>query len=289
MSMKQGDYNYYDTPMGKESLKIMAAKQVARDGDLRLIKDISTVNNGKTFHKDLLEAVNIPGNIARANEERTIRIDIRTGMLVDDPAADKRRSREVVLTSPIMSYTLMQTNDGKVGFAIIGCTDRTVYMFLRDDLAYSFAINEVCLSAQEAVLKLYIDNVNKGKGLFARSASLIPGFFWKAFSAVHPVQILLNFDVLHSSGNPVKARLYLDPHHHEKCMLSVNGWVFGVDLNEYPLQQLSRGYNMKNKERRKRPPNNPVEQRRELEATSLGRPYMNALERKRMIDRQNRG
>lgn len=287
LKMKEGDYAYYETPMGKESMKRMAEKQAKHLTDLRLVKDISTLNNGKTFHQDLHEAVGIDPVFAKGHDPRVLRIDIRTGMAVNDDTP-KRWYREVILQTPIVSYSLLQTNDGQVGFAIIGCTTTTTYMFLRDDLAYSFQIETSSLNAQEAILKLYSSNLSKGRGLFIRSASLIPGFFWKAFSAVHQLPVKLNFQVLHSSGNQVAMGLYLDPRDHSKCMVSANGWVFPIDLNEFPLQQISRGYNMKAKADRNRR-GKSMEQRREAIANSEGRPYMNATERQRMIDRHNRG
>jgi len=264
LTMKEGDYSYYDTPMGKESLRQMAEKQSQTLVDnessgamlankhhsalnLILQKEISVLAQGKNFHKSMEASLGLDAVFCKSSAERILRISIETGMPVLEETS-KRTYREVTLYQPIVSYTMFKTEDGNARFICIGCTNKTVYMIVRKELAYSFVIDMSSLTTKEAVKNLYVSNLNKGPVVFQKTAKLLNGFFDRLFAATWQEPTILTFDAKHISGDTVVVKLYLDPITPANNMMSVNGWVYDVQLNEFPSKQINRGYNIKKKD-----------------------------------------
>lgn len=248
LTMKEGDYLFHSTPMGKIGTEIAAKLHANRlfSSALTLKKELSVLDLGKNFHKAMQKELGLSVAFCRQNQERMLRINIETGMPELDPQA-KHAYREVVLVQPIVSYTMFETADGTSRFICIGCTNKTVYMIVREELAYSFVIDMSSLNAKEAVKNLYVSNLNKGPIVFQKTTKLLDNFFLNLFSATFSENTLLEFEVVHISGNKVNAKLYLHPRKPEANMFSVNGWVYDVLLDEFPGKQINRGYNIRKK------------------------------------------
>jgi hypothetical protein len=73
-------------------------------------------------------------------------------------------------------------------------------------------------------------------------------FFERLFAATFNELTVLSFDTKHLSGDNLPMKLYLDPQKPTNNMLSVCGWVYDVDINDFPGRQINRAYNIKKKE-----------------------------------------
>lgn len=202
--------------------------------------DYSVVKDGKQFHRLAQTELGLTPYDCKSFETRVVRVDINKGVI--NPAlTDKKSFRDLTLEDPIVSYTLFETEDGRSRFLAIGCTGKTVYMIIRKDLSYSFVIDVSSLNPLEAVTNLYISNLNKGQASFNKTAGLLSNFFENLFSAVLEDRTILAFEVTRFSGTIANVRLYVNPKDHTENMLSVNNYVFDVELNKFPGRQIARG------------------------------------------------
>lgn len=248
LTMKD-EYDFQKSAMGQASIEIAATKHhyAITPNNLVLQKEISVLAHGKNFHKAMDASLGLTAEFCKSSEERQLNISIETGMPEFDPTA-KRTFRTVNLFQPIVSYSMFKTEDGNARFICIGCTNKTVYMIVRKELAYSFVIDMSSLTAKEAVKNLYVSNLNKGPVVFEKTGKLLNGFFERLFTAVYHEPTIIAFDAKHISGDSVAIKLYFDPAHPDNNMMSVNGWVYDVQLNEFPSKQINRGYNIKKKD-----------------------------------------
>lgn len=200
----------------------------------------SIVKDGKQFHRLAQTELGLTMNDCKSFDSRVVRVDINKGII--NPAQnDKKAFRDLTLEDPIVSYTLFETEDGRSRFLAIGCTGKTVYMIMRKDLSYSFVIDVSSLNPLEAVTNLYVSNLNKGQASFTKTAGLLGNFFENLFSAVLDDRTILAFDVTRFSGTVADVRLYVNPKDHTEDMISVNNYVFDVELNKFPGRQIARG------------------------------------------------
>lgn len=229
-------------PMPKPLNKVITPD--IAESPLQLIKEISVIEHGRNFQKVMEETLGLSPEFCRASYERTLQVDIESGEPVVGHDV-KCGHREVTLVQPIVLYAVFETVDRKARFICVGCTNKTVYMIVKKELAYSFVIDMSSLTVKEAVKNLYLSNLNKGARVYRKTAQLLPNFFNTLFDAAYPERTLLEFTLTHISGVGLPVRLYHHPHQPTLNMLSVNGWVYDVDLNEFPGTQISRGYNQR--------------------------------------------
>lgn len=247
LTMK-AEYAFSASPMGQESLRIQAECHAGAIelSNLFLQKEISILAQGKNFHKTMEASLGLTGAFCKLNVPRVLRINIETGMPQDGNS--QAPFREVMLHQPIVSYSMFKNKDGSARFICIGCTNKTVYMIIRKELAYSFIIDMSSLTTKEAVKNLYISNLNKGPVVFGKTSRLLNGFFDRLFTATFREPCVMPFEAKHISGETVQGKLYFDPDKPANNMLSINGYVFDVQLNEFPSKQINRGHNIKKKD-----------------------------------------
>lgn len=217
--------------------------------ELYLSQHVAMYYEQKAFYQAMNEKFNLPRSFCGSSEERTLCIDIRTGFPFR-PSEEKIPKRDVTLTGGLIMYGLFESRSQDFRLAVLGCSDTTIFMVIKPDLAYSFVLDMPSMTPAEAVRNLYITNLNKGNGMYENTMGILPGLFYKLFAAVYPDDIILNFNIYHIKGALMNMRLYLAPQDPERCALSSNGWVFEVNLNEFPGKQISRGNNLRNKELR---------------------------------------
>lgn len=241
--LKSSTNRQFHTTIGKQPVLVKETK--IEDPSLLLVKEISVLGEGKYFHKTMERELGLSAQFCRSSSERTLRINIESGKPDFDPNTNHSRFREVTLYQPIVSYTVFETTQKDVRFICIGCTNKTVYMIVKEDLAYSFVVDMSSLTGKEAVKNLYASNLNKGPILYEKTATLLPSFFDRLFAATFTEPTVLEFKTLHISGVLLPMRLYYHPQKPELNMLSICGWVHDINLNAFPGRQINRAYNAK--------------------------------------------
>lgn len=249
--------------------------------ELVLKHSFDTREGYKSFNRDMVD-LGFTRPFIQAKDKRNLAIDITSGYPMSAPVGWPHRTVE--LEGAIGMYSIIEHAENPELFrlVVIGCGERTVYLVIKPKLAYSFVLDAVSLSAAEAVLNLYAHQLDKGNGLFNTTLDILPDIFYKLFAATVFDSTALEFKIHHIKGAQMFMRLYLFPQFPDKNMLSSNGWVFDVNLSEFPGKQISRGYNLIQKEIRNK---RDQQDQRERWNRDHGRPTMNDVERKRMIDR----
>lgn len=244
LTMKKEEYNFsaiqqQRVAQEQADLKARELNFVANEG-LAIKKTFSVIHDGKAFHK-LLESELGLDKKSWSYDERLLRVDLTTGFPAVDPTT-KHNYREVVLAEPITQYTVFDSKADNARFVVISGTTKTTYMIIRPGLSFSFVIDQSSLTPEEAVINLYTSNLNKGPLVFQKTAKLLPLFFNQLFRAVYKEPTILSMVIRHVSGSEVRVKLYVGSDDSSKDMISVCGQVFDVKLNEYPGQQINRGY-----------------------------------------------
>ncbi|MNM20170.1 hypothetical protein D3C81_305050 [compost metagenome] len=250
--------------------------------DLRLTYELHQLDGHKAFRTELYK-YGLTRNFIDSGNPRKLAIDISNGFPLENPVGWPHRVVE--LSGPMTMYSIIEhRNSDKFRLVLIGNGDQTIYMVIMPKLAYSFVIDAVSLDAKDAVLNLYAHQLDKGNGLYNSTMQILEDLFYKLFAAVIFEPRYLEFKIHHIKGDLMNMRLYLFPQEPDKNMLSSNGWVFDVDLSEFPGKQISRGYNLQQKELRKKRERDDSREKWNREA---GRPTMSDAERKRMIARMD--
>lgn len=212
---------------------------------LILKEEVSLLGDGQDFHALMESVLGVPVKFCTSLNERSLYISIDNGLPVFCNLV-KASYREVKLSHPIVSYSLFEEEGNPTNkFITIGTTNKTIYMTIRNELAYSFVIDIPSFNAKESVKNLYISNVSKGPVVFKKTAMLMNGFFEALFKAVLKEPYLFSFVTPHIMGDLINTRLYVFPNNPAFNMMSVDGWVLDVDINEFPSRQIARAYNMK--------------------------------------------
>lgn len=248
--------------------------------ELRLVYEQTMQDGHKPFFTEMGK-FGLKRGFLTASNTRNLAIDITNGFPLEDAVGWPHRVVE--LEGTLGMYAIIEHHEPEqFRLVMLGCGERTVYMVIKPNLAYSFVLDSVSLTAKDAVLNLYAHQLDKGQGLFNSTLAIHQDLFYKLFAAVIFEPRYLEFKIHHIKGALMDMRLYLFPQEPDKNMLSSNGWVFDVNLSEFPGKQISRGNNLRLKDERKK---REREDSREKWNREAGRPTMNDAERKRMIAR----
>lgn len=248
----------------------------------------------KTGHGSLkiaLQAVNIPTDeegfvaledigiskvFAESSEPRTLRIAPRSGvpsLREPTPENDKEGVVKVLLEHPILSYGMIEGAGGEFRFITIGCTGCTHYVVVRGVVSFTFYVKATSVTIEEAVFELLVNNLLKGPRIYDKTAAIIKDFFPRIMSAVHKDPVILNTIIRTAEKLDLPCRIYFDPDDHSKNMISVDGYVYGYNLNDYPKPQINRTLRVLEKQ-----------EKRDRRAQHRCTEHMNALERQAMIE-----
>jgi hypothetical protein len=225
----------------------------------------------------LLSDLGIDNDFAQSTEERTLGVVTRTGKptfrahLHEDPAD---RVLKVVLEHPIISYGMIEGNKGDFRLITIGCTERTHYVVVRGSVSFTFYIPRSSITIEEAVFELLTNNLIKGPRIYEKTAAIIADFFPKIMSAVHQDLTILRTTIRTADKLDLPCRIYFDPENHDDCRISVDGYVYGYDLNEYPKAQINRTLRVLEKQ-----------EKRDRRAAPRCVEHMNARERQQLAQR----
>lgn len=208
------------------------------------------LTEGQKAFYHTLETYGLCKAYSSSPDPRTLVINIATGLPHTKEEKDAPR-RSIELDAGIILYAVISEREGGAfKIVIVGTATHTTYLVIREDVAFSFIIDKVSLSVQDAVVALYASNLSKGRGFFENTAKHLPDFFYKLFKAVFPEMVRLEFTITHIHEDSVRVALYWDPRGPNKNLIACNGFVFPLDISQFPGKQISRGYNLQKKETR---------------------------------------
>lgn len=207
--------------------------------------EYTALENGNAFRELMAEQLGLFDGRKSLRSNRFLTIDPVTCK----PAVNySENNMDILIDSTVVMYTMLEAKNYKLRVAMIGTTKRTAFVISRPEGAYFFLFDQSSINAKEAVINLYVNNLNKGCARFTKTLAAGPGFMQALFECVNDDLTVYPFTIRHSTGTAVSSRLYLDPDNSSNNMLSVSGMVYDVDLNEYPTHQIRRGYQSRPKE-----------------------------------------
>lgn len=174
---------------------------------------------------------------------RPLRISRRTGL----PLPQDNPTEEVVaimIEGAMLSVSVMEEDSSPNSFRIVmvGCEHQTYYMCLFGDRhPMRFYAPVPSYHVRHALVALINMHLFKGPQPYERMASIVPGFFTRAFTTAYETPCIISLSSAtikgKSAGEFLKLRFFFTPHHPEKTILSVNGWCFDFDVDLYPKWQ----------------------------------------------------
>lgn len=187
----------------------------------------------------LLEEVGIDKEFASSSEERILGVETHTGKPTY-LAATKDIIIDVALSYPIISYGMVVGDNGNFRLVTIGCTQRTHYVVMRGSVSFTFYIARSSLTVEEAVFELLTNNLIKGPRLYEKTAVILTDFFERLMTAVYTDLTILKTTIRTADKLDLPCKIYFDPEAPKDTMISVDGYVYGYDLNVYPKAQINK-------------------------------------------------
>jgi hypothetical protein len=230
--------------------------------------------DGEAF--SLLSDLGIDKEFAQSTEERTLVVLSQTGKPSFRTPAEENSDRvvKVVLNHPIISYGMIEGNNGDFRLVTIGCTERTHYVVVRGSVSFTFYVPRSSITIEEAVFELLTNNLIKGPRIYEKTAAIIADFFPKIMSAVHSELTILRTTIRSADKLDLPCKIYIDPEDASKNMISVDGYVYAYDLNEYPKSQINRTLRVLEKQ-----------EKRDRRSTPRSVEHMNAREKQQLAQR----
>lgn len=198
-------------------------------------------DDGENF--SLLSDLGIDKAFAQSTEERVLRVIAITGKPTFrelTPNTSRDGIVNVTLHHPIISYGMIQSDSGDFRLVTIGCTERTHYVVVRGCVSFTFYVPRSSITVEEAVFELLSNNLIKGPRIYEKTAAIIGDFFPKIMSAVYKDLTILRTTIRTADKLDLPCRIYFDPENHDDARISVDGYVYGYDLNVYPKAQINR-------------------------------------------------
>lgn len=208
------------------------------DSPLRVVLHASNIDGGG---KDsmLITDLGLEESFIHASGARVLEVFVHTGKPKLDPNGPGPVVR-VNLEHPIVSYNMLVGDNGNFRMVTIGCTERTHYVVMRGNISFAFYVPRSSMTMQDAVLELLFTNLLKGPRIYVKTAIIIHKFFEKIMACVFPDPVILTTTIRSIEQHEMPCRIYFDPDDIEGTMISIDGYVYGYDLNTYPKSQINK-------------------------------------------------
>lgn len=167
-----------------------------------------------------------------------------TRLVVDGPA-DKKVTHKVELEGQIQSYgrfeQVHKQDSDAFRMAYIVTSVATFFVVGHGPKIWSFRIDGTYGTPQDVVAAYFFNRVNAGPRAFDSNVAMYPDFWEHMFAAVFDEPTIFNGHTLNITRQFVPSKLYYSPGKPAENILSVGGFCFNINLNEFPRQQVNRG------------------------------------------------
>lgn len=176
---------------------------------------------------------------APSTEQTLVRVDTRNGQFVLQDA-EAEHAVYAKFEGPIVSHGMLTDEEGRFRLIALGGVDKTQFIVVRDSTIFMFALPVTSRSLKDAIIELMIHNLGNSATGYKRTARTINGFFTKALKPLIKERIVFAAGLVNWSQVQMKVRVYLDPKDLSDSMISINGYVYGWDPDDYPNDQVGR-------------------------------------------------
>lgn len=171
--------------------------------------------------------------------DRTLEVYIHTGRPKVNPDAPGP-SIKVMLKYPMISYNMIVGDHGNFRMIAIGSTERTHFAFVRGKISFAFYVPRSSVTMEDAIMELLYNNLIKGPRAYEKTASIIDNFYEKVLQCIFPDPVVLNTIITSFEGEEMPCRIYFDSEAPDDAMISIGGYVYGYNVNQYPRDQIQR-------------------------------------------------
>lgn len=168
-----------------------------------------------------------------------LRVDLRSGQFVLQEA-EAEHCVYVKFEGPLTSHGMLIDEEGRFRVIVVGGLDKTQYIVVRDETIFMFHLEKTVRSLREAMVELMIHNLGNSAIPYKRTARTINQFFTKAFRAVLKENMVFQAGLVNWSQTQMKCRVYLNAKDPADSMISINGFVYGWNPDDYPTDQVSK-------------------------------------------------
>jgi len=211
----------------------MSEQYTGKNQPLDLVKD--------TFAEPvLLFDLGFTQDFIRSHEERVVKLSLVTGLPVWKDVPEK--VIELMIDSPIIGHSVIKSECGDhFVIGILRTVKQTYFSFKKGHFDFVWRTRGNAGDAQEAVKRLFETNIDRGERLYTSASKNLPDYWYKVLEAVFFDSTVIPFTLTTAKGKPVPCRLYFDPENRAATIISIGGWCYDFDLNNYPSKQINDG------------------------------------------------
>lgn len=164
---------------------------------------------------------------------------------VTDAVADKKFTHKLELEGQILNYGRFEqvhpSADSAFRMAFIVTTAATFFVVGLGPKVWNFRIEGSYGSPQDVISAYFFNRINAGPRAFDANITMYPDFWEHLLAAVFEEPTIFPGHTLNISRQFVPSKLYFSPGKPADNILSVGGFCYGINLTEFPRQQVNRG------------------------------------------------
>lgn len=171
--------------------------------------------------------------------------DLTIHTVAEGEVIDRRTTHKLELVGQVYSYgRFEQTHPGEEGGFRLGyivTSEATFFVIGLGPKIWNFRIEGSFGTPQDVIGAYFFNRLNAGPRSFENSATTYEDFWQHLLAAVFEEPTIFHGTTLNINRQFVPVKVYFTPGKPSENILSVGGYCFPINLNEFPRQQINRG------------------------------------------------
>jgi len=221
-----------------------AAVAVTHKKTLRVV--IDTGANEKR-----LEQQGFSRDFQRASGEREVYIVLETG-LVAKPEDKDRKQATIRIEGALIAYGQVESHDHDFRMVMLSTQRRTYFLVVNGPVKFIFFITTASVNMKDAVRGLLNDNLLRGPKFYEKTAGIMQDFWFRLLSSVITEPEIIEINLRSVNNHTVPSRVYFNPNNQTESILSIGGYCFDYQLQNFPREEIAKGTGQWMREQEKR-------------------------------------
>jgi len=221
-----------------------AAVAVTHKKTLRVVTDTGA-------NEKRLEQQGFTRDFQRASGEREVNIVLDTGCPAT--AEDYKLKQALIrIEGALIAYGQVESHDHDFRMVMLSTQRRTYFLVVNGPVKFIFFITTTSVNMKDAVRNLLNDNLLRGPKFYEKTAGIMPDFWFRLLSAVITEPEIIEINLRSVNNHTVPSRVYFNPNNQTESILSIGGYCFDYQLQNFPREEIAKGTGQWMREQEKR-------------------------------------
>jgi len=221
-----------------------AAVAVTHKKTLRVVTDTGA-------NEKRLEQQGFARDFQRASGEREVNIVLDTGRPAT--AEDYKLKQALIrIEGALIAYGQVESHDHDFRMVMLSTQRRTYFLVVNGPVKFIFFITTTSVNMKDAVRNLLNDNLLRGPKFYEKTAGIMPDFWFRLLSAVITEPEIIEINLRSVNNHTVPSRVYFNPNNQTESILSIGGYCFDYQLQNFPREEIAKGTGQWMREQEKR-------------------------------------